>query len=302
MSGLIFYKEAIKMSEVKKPKTYKEQLEILKERGLNVSDDERAIDFLSNVNYYNLTGYLVDYKSNNGKYTEGIAFDEIYNIYQCDKRFKNILNYAIEIVEHSLKTKISYHFAHEFGAMEYMNPDIFKDEREHEIFVEKFELAVHQNKNIPFVKHHIEHYNSQFPIWVACELFTMGTIYNFYSNLPTETQKAVAKDFKTGPLQLSNWIYCVKYLRNLTAHYMRLYNFAIQVTPKKCRKNFDKSFEPSHKVFDIVYTLKFLILDKSEWNNYIIPTIKNIFDRYSDYINISSYGFPANWEKLLLKD
>lgn len=289
------------MPDIKKATTYKEQLEILKGRGLIVSDDEKAIDFLSNTNYYNLTGYMIDYKNSEGKYVDGISFEKIYNIYQCDKRFKNILNYAIEIVEHSLKTKISYHFAHEIGAIEYLNSENFKDEKEHKIFIDKFKRAVSQNKNIPFVKHHIENYNGKFPIWVACELFTMGTICNFYSNIPTETQKNIAKDYRTGPVQLNSWIYCVKYLRNLTAHYMRLYNFSVQVIPKKCRKNFDADFCSSYKVFDIVYILKFLILDKNEWNNYIIPTIKSIFEQYSDYLNISSYGFPENWEKLLFK-
>ena len=46
--------------------------------------------------------------------------------------------------------------------------------------------------------------------------------------------------------------------------------------------------------------MKFLILNKSEWNNYILPAITNIFDKYDDYIDVSAFGFPENWQHALI--
>jgi abortive infection bacteriophage resistance protein len=81
---------------------------------------------------------------------------------------------------------------------------------------------------------------------------------------------------------------------------MRIYNFNLQKTPMKC-ENHHKTYIPTHKIFDIVYIMMFLILDKNEWNNNIISNIKALFLQYEEYIDISCIGFPDNWEDLLRK-
>lgn len=45
------------MAEIKEPKSFEEQIEILKERGLIIEGEEFAKFVLSNVNYYRLTAY-----------------------------------------------------------------------------------------------------------------------------------------------------------------------------------------------------------------------------------------------------
>ena len=111
-------------------------------------------------------------------------------------------------------------------------------------------------------------------------------------------KKEIAKYFNTGVKQLKSWLECVAHIRNLSAHNMRLYNFNIQKTPKYCHRNF-QSFEPSYKIFDILYIMKFLISIKDEWNNYVLPTISALFDRYAEFITLESYGFPEDWMKKL---
>ncbi len=75
-------------------KTYEEQLQILKGRGLSVDDETRAIDILSRANYYNIVnGYKkVFLKRNlNGniispeEYKENSTFEELYSLYSFPK-------------------------------------------------------------------------------------------------------------------------------------------------------------------------------------------------------------------------
>lgn len=264
-----------------------------------IENDCQAKNILFSINYYVFSGYLFDFKNNDGKYRD-ITFDKIYNIYQCDKRLKSIILYAIEIIEHNLKTKISYFMATALNPLAYTDSRYFVNENEHKKMLSHFERNVNQNNRIPFVKHHIIKYDGNFPIWVAIELFTFGMIWNLYKNLQRSYKKGIATYFNTGVIQLESWIECVSYLRNLSAHNMRLYNFNIQKTPKKGKKNFS-DFIHSYKVYDILYVMQFLVPDKSEWNNYILQNIEDLLNEYSEYIDISCYGFKQNWRTTLTK-
>ncbi|MBH9879406.1 abortive infection bacteriophage resistance protein, partial [Clostridioides difficile] len=79
------------MVEVKEEKTFDEQIDILKSRGLIINDKEDAKFVLSNVNYYRFTAYLLSFKNDDGSYKEGITFEEVYDIYRFNKEFRILL-------------------------------------------------------------------------------------------------------------------------------------------------------------------------------------------------------------------
>lgn len=281
------------MINIKPAKNIDEQIEILKNKGVMIIDDQFAHDVLFSINYYTFSGYLFQFKEKNGKYNN-VPFEKIYNIYQCDKRVRTILLYVIEDVEQNIKTKLAYSLAHLISPIGYTQSKYFVDPNEHTKFMKHFEKNVNNNNRLSFVKHHIINYNGIFPIWVAVELFTLGMIWNSYKNLQTTYKKTIANYFNTGVNQLESWIECVSYIRNFAAHDMRLYNFNIQKTPKHCKYNF-KKFQQSNKLYDIVYILRFLYPDKTEWNTYILPQFENVFKKFKNYIDISCYGFPDDW-------
>ena len=294
MSGPFFLLTEDLMNFNKTAKTIDEQIQKLKDRNLIIEDEKSAKEILFSINYYNFSGYLFDYRKQDGTYSD-VSFEKVYKIYKCDERIKSLLLYAIELIEHNLRTKLSYRIAHLTSPSGYCDSCNFNDIINHKKLMQKFDKAVIRNKNLPFVKHHLIKYNGFFPVWVAVELFSLGMILNCYKNLKTPIRKAIAKDFNTGVNQLSNWIECTSYLRNLSAHYMRLYNFNIQKTPMRCKKN-SPNFVNTYKLYDIIYIMRFLIPDKKEWNNYILPGIEHIFTEYNDAISISAYGFPDNWQ------
>ncbi len=48
--------------KVKKPTTFEEQVNILRERNLQIGDTQYAIEVLSRINYYRLSAYMLSYK------------------------------------------------------------------------------------------------------------------------------------------------------------------------------------------------------------------------------------------------
>lgn len=295
----------VKVKSIKPATSYLEQLELLKWRGLSVADEDKAIAFLSTYNYYSITGYLHNFKIGDEKYIEGISFDRIQNIMEFDRRLRGILMYAIETVEHSLKTKIAYCFAHNFDSISYAKSDldckIFKNSAKHNLFLKHLNKAFENNNNLPFIKHHNKEYGNQIPIWVGVEIFTMGMAYHFLANLQTSIQKEIAREFGIGVNHLLSWVEYITYVRNLCAHHMRLYNSGLQKDPVKLKS--DPEFQAVKKIFDVLLVLKHLIQDKAEWNDYIVTNIRALIRNYADYIEIDAIGFPENWwEKVYVTD
>lgn len=283
--------------KTKEAKTLEEQIEILKSKGLKFIDENKAKENLAQINYYTFSGYLFHYKNSDGRY-DGIYFENVYGMYCCDRRFKALILYAIEIIEQNLKTKLAYTSALLYSPVWYLDAKNFKSPDEHKKFLHRFEQAVNKNRNLAFVKHHIDNYNNIFPIWVAVELFTLGMLRNVYSNASTQLQKAIASEFNTGAMYLKSWIADITYTRNMAAHNMRLYKFNKQKTPKKSDLFYD-GYVASNKVFDTIYVMKFLIQDQDEWNDYILPEFEQIFKLYDPFISIDSYGFPDDWKEKL---
>ncbi len=287
------------MVNIKPATTFEEQVKIMNSRGLLIEDEEFAISILSRMNYYTITGYIHAFKKDHDNYVDGLSFYNIYKIIEFDRRFRNLILYGIETIEHLLKTKIAYNIAHDFGPLGYRDKCNFVNVNEHAKLLENLDKNIRNNSKLPFIRHHLRNYDGQLPIWVAVEVFTLGMLYHLYLNLPTKNNKEIAREFNTGPKQFSSWIENITYLRNLIAHYMRLYNFRLQKTPAFCHKNYKVRIN-SYLVFDLIYLMMILIQDKDEWNNYLVPNINNLFTEYEDFIEIKCLGFPENWLELLV--
>lgn len=71
-------------------------------------------------------------------------------------------------------------------------------------FMEDFQNNVRNNREVPFVKHHIQKYRSQFPIWVSVNLFTLGNLKYLYKNIPSRDRKNISSEFNVSPQTLDS--------------------------------------------------------------------------------------------------
>lgn len=279
---------------------YDEQVDLLIDRGVIVEDRDEAIYILSNVNYYIFKGYLYEFKDKSGKYSN-ISFSQANDIYMFDRRLRSILQYALDIVENSLKTKISYVSAHENGAFGYLNEKFYRNEKEFKIVNSQIKNCLKQNKDVDFIEFNRIKYGERFPIWVSINVFTMGTLDNYYCSINKKVKKLVAEEYDTCIKQLESWIKCIKNVRNKVAHYMRLYNVDMKYIPERCYNNHRENFINSGKLFDTIQIMKFMTNDAYEWNYYILVELKRLLENSEDFVNIELLGFPENWEQILKK-
>ncbi|EMC45102.1 Abi family protein [Streptococcus mutans] len=284
---------------MKQAKTIDEQLDILQNRGLVIKNQDYAYKVLQNINYYTLTGYLYLFKEGRN-YCRDTSLELVVNLYQFDNEVRNLLLSLTTEAEQLIKTRIAYQIALSYPENPYVYTDktFFKNGKDFERFMEHFTKTVRRNRERPFVKHHINHYGSEFPIWVAVELFTMGNLKYLYKNLPSKLKKTISRELNLSPETFYNWIENIRILRNNLAHNMRLYGTTNRYVPK-----FEKHHEvtvENNRLFVYFLLLKELSQFDEHWSRNL-DRLKDIIQKYSDSIDLKLIGFPENWEDVLSK-
>lgn len=282
------------MSEVKKPATYDEQITQLKKHGCIIVDENFCKNVLEEIGYYRLSAYFLPFKNHNGNYKSGTTFERVYNIYEFDRKFRNLIFSAIETIEVSLKSRLSYFHSFKYGPLGYLDKNSFNQKHDAEKFKDTIEREIESNRKVLFVKHHIENYDNQFPLWVISELFTFGTLSYFYNDLTTADKKAFAgvhyKD-------MVSWLRCCTDLRNICAHYGRLYYRIFSAMPS----GFNIKDSAKRRLWGAMLSLRELYPSTEKWNNEFLPAVEALFEKYAEDIDLYHMAFPKDWAIQLVK-
>lgn len=280
---------------IKDPKTFKEQIEILKFRNISIDSDKLAIYILKRVNYYRLSAYMLTHKKDDGNY-DGISIEEVYDLYLFDKKLRNLILPMLENIEIAFRTHISYFIAHKYGALGYKNSKNFWNANYHKEMIDTLNYEIHRSDEI-FVLHHKSEYNGVFPIWVLIEVTSFGTLSKMYNNLLNEDKDEIAaKYYNTKGEFVRTWLHALSNIRNRCAHYGRLYNKNLTVTPKLFRSDRKKGIK-NNTIFANIYIIGRLSRDKSEWNHFVTK-LSALIEEY-DVVDLKHLGFPEEWETIL---
>ncbi|WP_434799726.1 Abi family protein [Terrisporobacter vanillatitrophus] len=134
-------------------------------------------------------------------------------------------------------------------------------------------------------------------MWVAVEIMSFGTLSKLYSNmLPQDTTYIKKELCNINPKLVNSWLHSLTHLRNVCAHYGRIYNTYF---PTIKIKNTDKNNVINDKqIFAYILAIKHLIADKAVWNDFFIK-LQALFYKYNTCINLEFLGFPENWVSIL---
>lgn len=286
--------------ELKQPTTFDEQLKKLKERGCLIENEDACLEVLSRVNYYRFTAYFLTFKMPNDCYRDGTTFQKVYRIYEFDRKLRTLIISALEEIEIYLRTQFSYYHAHKYGADGYLDEGNYNNKHNHKLFLSMATDEIKRNEKSLVVRHHNAKYSGKFPIWVVTEFFTFGMLSYFYSDLISQDRKFLAASlFNTSEKNLHSWLRCCTDLRNICAHYGRLYNrvfSAIPATPIGLSIILN-----NRRLFDNIMVVKFLYPSTNEWNAGFLKNIQGLILEYHNDMELRHIGFPNNWYELLTK-
>ena len=286
-------------NNLKPATTFEQQVKILSSRNISIADSKACEDFLSKVNYYRLSGYLLPFKRTPSDVNciIPVSFKTIVNIYRFDAEMRNILSYAIEKIEIYMRTQLAYFHGIKYGPAGYMDIKNFNGRHDHIRFITHINKCIKDNSKSPVVIHHKNAYAGNFPIWVIIDFFTCGMLSYFYTDLknPDKTNLSMSL-YNINYQTLSSWMRCLTDLRNRCAHYSRLYYWNFLAVPRMPKGN---KFTANNQLFSQIYMLKLMYPDKNKWNNDVHKPLVRLFNKYKDSISKEHIGFPYRWKSML---
>ena len=207
-------------------KTIEEQVEILKNKGLIIEDEEYAKSILLRENYFFLNGYrhLFMVSSKERVFIKGSTFRELYSLFLFDRYFRNIIFKNVLVIENSLKSIMSYQLSKKYGYREkdYLNPKNFTSDhdkvRRVRDLVDKMKRQIRINANSHNATMHYMNNYGYIPLWVLVKVLSFGIVCELYTILKKEDQIEVAETFNTVPSVLEDILIILSNYRNLCAH------------------------------------------------------------------------------------
>ena len=295
----------VRMKFPKLAKTYEEQLAILKGRGLAVSEDDGAIRWLKRVNYYRLSAYFVPFKQPHPSenFVDGTDFDRVIDLYVFDCRLRNLFMQAMERIEVSIRTAITYELAHTYGPFAHTSADTFSawflnttQLGEQPPFKELQDNIVKEERRAKelFIRTYRDKYTSErhLPIWMATELMSFGTLSMMFAGLKSVTKTKIASQYRLAEKPFQNWLHVLSSIRNIIAHHSRLWNRQLGVKatiPHGWIYQVPKA-DRTYCVAVMIQHLLSMTARGSSWKNRLFV----LFEKHPN-VQLSPMGFPDNW-------
>jgi abortive infection bacteriophage resistance protein len=285
---------------LKRPLCIDEQIDLLKKKGMLITNAQVANRFLHDNNYYRLNYYFKLFLDENNLFIDGCSFDNIIRIYYFDRWFRFRLLEILQPIEIKVRSNLAYYLAIKYGAEIFYNEEYFSsDEEKRSKFLDikngfEREKESHIEKNV--VDHHNSIYDGVYPIWVIVEFLSFSSISSLYGCLPYVDQKIFSlQEFKIGPKYLGSWLHSQSFLRNQCAHHKPLFERDFNIHPK-IGNIFDWEASDNRNLFAMLLTIKRLS-DPIIWNSFLVS-----FKRYvcaNSMVPLYGYGIPDNWGDFL---
>ena len=272
-----------------------------------------AKDFFARVSYFRLKYYWKDFidPETEGDFIEDISFHEIIQRYDFDQKLHSILFEAVGIIEVALRSKIINVMSQAAdNGLWYLNSSLFEDKDYHEEFVLDLKHEFGRCTE-PFARDYIDHHpnwdedsldGDNPDAWRIIEAATLGTLSKMYKNLKSQLpqKSTIANDFGLySTRDFSGWLEAISILRNIVAHYSRLWNRTLSkkvTNPKSYSGSWLKaplSEGQKNRPYAVIVAIVYLC-------NIIHPenTIKRqLLELIDKNTNLPIYriGFTGNW-------
>ncbi len=301
-------------------KNLNEQVEILKERGLIIEDEDAAKRILLKENYFFINGYRHLFIKEKGTdiFKDGTTFEELYAAFTFDRKIRNIFFRNLLIIENNMKSIISYQLSRKYGYKEkdYLNPNNFNQDslkrRQVNDVISKMKRQIRVNGSKHTATMHYINKYGYIPMWILVKVLSFGIVSELYAILKYEDQKDIADVYGVSSDTLILYLSMIANFRNLCAHEEILYDYRTQrVIPDSkihqalnIEKDFDGYKYGKNDLFALIIMLKTL-LSATEFRTmvYEINYELEMLDNKINVVPLSSImekiGFPNNWKDIV---
>ncbi|MCF0207584.1 MAG: Abi family protein [Bacteroidales bacterium] len=287
----------------KQPIDIPQQIQLLRERGMIIPDEEYAKQQLSVISYFRLASYWQPMEADKIAHTfkPNSYFENATSLYYFDKALRNLLFSAIQSIEIALRTKMIHFIGQKYGAFWFADNTLFADQNLFNAHLSRVNTEVDRSRE-DFIIAHISKYNypSLPPSWKTLEVLSFGTLSKILTNFSdNKTKKEIAKSLGVPQhIYLESWIRSIAILRNCIAHHARIWNRKFPFNPQLPHRMSGKwitNFEPTNQnIYSLMCVLTYLE-NTIHPNNTFVIDFKNLITQYP-MVDTSAMGFPRNWK------
>lgn len=301
--GSFFYMAYMKTDYIKTCTLPQDLIPLLKQRGLAIADEQKAINYLSSIGYFRLSAYLhplLKEPKNEHIYKDGATFESALNMYRFDRKLRILLFNEIEKIEVAIRSAMSNQISHTFNDVFWItNAKYFRNST---IFSKTMTLVQNELNRIKeeFTNHFQNKYNNTYPpAWMLVEIMALGVLYNIFNNLKSMSAKKNIATYFGIPLPAFNsWLLILSNLRNLCGHHARLWNKEIPLTASNPQHHsfpwIDSSKTNSKRIYYRICIIKYFLFTVSP-NNQFTQKLTLLLSE-NPTIDICAMGFPLDWK------
>jgi len=286
----------------KKPaKTYVDQLNQLKRRGLKINDDQKALHLLEKISYYRLSGYWYPLLSDPKKdhvFKANANFQTAFLLYRFDREFRTFLLKELEKIEVAIRAQMIYVLSHYKGPFWMNDPTIFNDGAKHSKSIQKITNEA-QKSDEEFIKSFYNTYTESLPpSWMTLEITSFGSLSMFYQNLKSgKSKREIANKFGLDDGTFGSWVHSFVYIRNVCAHHSRLWNRGMSIRPqipmRTTNQWLNNSSVNNNRTY-FVMSMVLYLLQSIDAKNKFLFRFNILLKRYKN-VDVTAMGFPPDW-------
>ena len=292
--------------------TIEEQIQSYINSGMEFDSIDTVEKALKTVGYYRLRGYSFHLYDNSAKkYVKGTKFENILKVYYFDQELSHIIFSMISKIEVALRVRLVDALLIHKDALILKDSSVFKDKKIYWQNMNIISSEISRSSDV-FIKHNLEKYEGEVPIWAVVEVISFGTLSKLIKNLKAgkgsaysifaDNYKYISEKNKFArPNQdmLTSWLESVSILRNICAHNSRIYMRVITKIPQLI--NVDRlSPNPKHnKLYQVLLAMKYLRPTDDEWIRFV-DKLDDLILKNSDVIILRDMNFPDDWKERLL--
>jgi abortive infection bacteriophage resistance protein len=280
-----------------------ELVTLLKSRGLAIHDEQKAINYLTNIGYFRLSAYLYPLLKDPKKehfYKDGTSFSMALEMYRFDRKLRVLLFNEIEKIEVAIRSAMNNIICNGLDDVFWMttptyfsSPSIFAKTKK------LIQLETGKTKE-EFISHFYDTYNHPFPpAWMISEIIPLGVLCNIFNNLKSKgLKKDIAQHFGLSLPAFSSWILILSNLRNLCGHHIRIWNKEIPLVATDPLRHIypwiDATQTNPKRIYYRICIIKYLLFTVSP-NNTFTQKMKSLLAKFPT-IDIRAMGFPDDWQ------
>lgn len=300
-------------------KTLDEQIQILRDKGLVINDEDYAKEVLFKENYFFISGYRHIFMRSivDSKFIKDTTFEELHAMFLFDRNLRNIMFKYILIIENNVKSVLSYTLSKKYGYQEkdYLNPKNFTQDpikvRQVKDILNKMKRQIRVNgKEHSATYHYLSNYG-YIPMWILVKVLSFGIVSELFNILKTEDQMRISNIYGIDIESLSIYLSLLANFRNVCAHEDILFAHRTQrvIPDNNYHKLLNIEMTDDEYIFgkDDLFALVIIMkrmLSENEFHD-LIKEISYEMDLLDGRVEVISFedilvkiGFPNNWRKI----